>query len=82
MNATIRIGSKWIAGFLAGVAGILTTIACGTSGDPIDPSLPPIDQLPAVVFIADRETDDVFELWISAEAGADITKLSGTIDAG
>lgn len=82
MNETARKWTKWFAGFLAGVAGILTTIACGSGGGGVDPEPPPIDQLPPVLFIADRETNDVFELWISAKAGEEIVKLSGTMTSG
>jgi Tol biopolymer transport system component len=57
----------------------LITVACGGSNGttPIQPQ-----ELTPIVFIADKDTAGVFELFISSQAGASITKLSGTLIAG
>ena len=57
----------------------LITVACGGSNGttPIQPQ-----ELTPIVFIADKDTAGVFELFISSQAGASIKKLSGTLIAG
>jgi Tol biopolymer transport system component len=54
-------------------------VACnGSNGSaPIQPQ-----ELTPIVFIADKDTAGVFELFISSRAGASITKLSGILIAG
>ena len=63
------------AGLLLGLA----VSACSSSGGG---GGTPIEILPTVVFLADKQTDGTDELYASFDAGADIDKLSGAMTGG
>jgi len=73
------ISSKYFVFLTAVMLLGLIIVACSSSNGstPIQS-----EDLAPIVFIADKDTAGVFELFISSQAGASITKLSGTMIAG
>jgi Tol biopolymer transport system component len=63
--------------FLTGVI-----LSCGGSSGGDDPPAGGPATVPAVVFIADKDTDGVNEIYVSLDDGDSVLKLSGTMVAG
>ena len=73
-------GYRYIGPILRAAFALLLAIAvaaCGGSGS----GGSRIEVLPAVVFLADKQTDGIDELFASFDAGGDIQKLSGSMAA-
>jgi uncharacterized protein with WD repeat len=69
-----------LAGFVTAFLLTGTILACGGSNGSDDPPpAGPPATIPAVVFIADKDNDEVFELYVSLNDGETILKLSGTM---
>ena len=67
------------AGFLTILVLPFLILSCSSSsgGDDDPPAAPAT--IPAVVFIADKDNDEVFELYVSLNDGDTVLKLSGTM---